>query len=47
VGGSVKAVPDGAIVFNVETTKYYQFDNVFIKNKPGGGYVIVAEPSSS
>jgi len=47
VGGNVKTVPDGAVVFTVDTTRYYQFDNVFFKDKPGGGYVIVAEPSSS
>jgi len=46
-GGNIKTVPDGAVVFTVEATKYYQFDNVFFKDKPGGGYVIVPEPSSS
>ena len=47
IGGNVKTVPDGAVVFTVEGTTYYQFDNVFFNQKPGGGYVIVAEPSSS
>ena len=46
-GGNVKTVPDGAVVFTIEATKYYQFDNIFFKDKAGGGYVIVAEPSSS
>jgi hypothetical protein len=44
VGGSVKTVPDGAVVFTVTDTTYYQFDNVFFNQKPGGGYVIVEEP---
>ncbi len=47
VDGNVENVPDGAVTFTAGGTMYFQFDNVFLKEKPGGGFVIVVEPSSS